>query len=1162
MAILGRGITGLVLPPGCLLVGSEEGVVDELVIGSPGQVLTVLDNPDPLSPDLVQWADPTGTGSGGTITGGISLESGNDDDAEVYASVSGTLLSFRRLSAGNNITLTQSANAITISTPSAPVTSVNGETGDVVLDLGELGDVDVSAATSGQFLAFNGTDWVPATPPSGGSGESNNGTNLGTGAPVYAGMAGVSLQFRSFTAGTGIEVTQVGNEIVITNTAPDTGSTGGLTSVGLTSTNNTLSITNSPLIANGNINVGLPTITGVGGVHNLPNSITVDNFGRVTAVTSGTAINTNKWLTFVAKDTSSASATSDTSSFTFTGTDINTAITGTTMSFNLANVTGLVPGSYTRANLTVDAKGRVTAVSSGTSPNSIGSIQTGSGLATASTPSFTLTMNGVNGITTSVTSNQVNITLGNTGVTAGTYGGSTGTAAQFTVDAQGRITSAQSKTVLQAVVNDLNPSLGGNLNLGLYDIRNTTTNGSVVLRPNGTGSVNVSNFKITNLASPTVGTDAANKAYVDSIAGAGAANLDDLSDVLLTSPVSGQVLSFDGTQWVNGNVPSSLDDLSDVDFTSAPTTDQYLRFDGIKWVASDIILGGLSLDDLADVSLSTPSSGQILSFNGTQWINSPVTLINQIVTDSGTGAPASNEIQIVGGPGIATSAVGNEITITNTKVTLSTLNDIDFATAPTNGQFLIYNSGTAKWLPYTLPSYATNAFSTLISDSGSIAAANNSATASILGTNGIQTSVSGTNLNVNLVAGLDNLSDVIITAPAANNTIYYNGTNWVNGTVISNLGDLGDVVTTGAADNYILLYNGTSSTWEAQASSAIDQNLFQTVNSDAGSVTASAPNTTLTISGLDGIQTSVSGNTLTISQSINVSQLGDVSSTSPATGQLLVYDGTEWVPTALSFSETLDGLTDVAITSLVNNQILVYNGVSWINRTVGTINSIATNLGTLTIDTIEKNISLIGSGGVTTSVSGNVIEVALNGGIDSLSDVDTTTTPPSSGDTLMWDAGSNNWVPNPTGVFNLASDATPTLGGDLNVTGYDIISDSDEDVSINPGGNGKINLADMVFSKLENFTDPSTGDPAIVLTYDVSFEYTVVEYHYTSSTGKRIGSLLILTDGTDTSLVDTGTELGSPIVTFTAAVNVTDVEITIEPEIDSTLTYHVRQMNL
>ena len=52
---------------------------------------------------------------------------------------------------------------------------------------------------------------------------------------------------------------------------------------------------------------------------------------------------------------------------------------------------------------------------------------------------------------------------------------------------------------------------------------NTNTNGSIVLAPNGNGTVDVSSKKISSLAAPTASTDAATKAYVDStVSGAGA----------------------------------------------------------------------------------------------------------------------------------------------------------------------------------------------------------------------------------------------------------------------------------------------------------------------------------------------------------------------------------------------------------------------------------------------------------------------------------------------------------------------------------------------------------------------------------------------------------------------------------------------------------------
>jgi len=48
-------------------------------------------------------------------------------------------------------------------------------------------------------------------------------------------------------------------------------------------------------------------------------------------------------------------------------------------------------------------------------------------------------------------------------------------------------------------------------------LANPNSNGSITLEPQGTGTVNVSSKRITNLATPTTGTDATTKTYVDSL---------------------------------------------------------------------------------------------------------------------------------------------------------------------------------------------------------------------------------------------------------------------------------------------------------------------------------------------------------------------------------------------------------------------------------------------------------------------------------------------------------------------------------------------------------------------------------------------------------------------------------------------------------------------
>jgi len=98
------------------------------------------------------------------------------------------------------------------------------------------------------------------------------------------------------------------------------------------------------------------------------------------------------------------------------------------------------------------------------------------------------------------------------------------------------------------------------------------------------------------------------------------------------------------------------------------------------------------------------------------------------------------------------------------------------------------------------------------------------------------------------------------------------------------------------------------------------QNIWERFDADTGSVTASNTSDIFTISGSGGIVTAISGDTLTISGASIVQATGsidthsdvDTTTTPPSAGEVLKWDGSNWVPSADSSAvNSVNGQTGV-----------------------------------------------------------------------------------------------------------------------------------------------------------------------------------------------------------------------------------------------------------
>jgi hypothetical protein len=216
------------------------------------------------------------------------------------------------------------------------------------------------------------------------------------------------------------------------------------------------------------------------------------------------------------------------------------------------------------------------------------------------------------------------------------------------------------------------------------------------------------------------------QAITDAVGVISTSSISDLIDVdtTTTAPTSGQVLKWNGTNWVPANdvdtqlslASASIGDLGDVDTTTAaPITGQYLKWDGVNWIPSTVSggSGGATYAEQTVVSDTFTGDGTTTAFTVSIIPDSEdhvLVSLNGLVQDPSTysltgttltfaTAPASGDnVELRTFSGFSTSVSFNnyhayQFTISSNTTTISGTDDNGDALAYTAGKVEVYVNG-------------------------------------------------------------------------------------------------------------------------------------------------------------------------------------------------------------------------------------------------------------------------------------------------------------------------------------------------------------------------------------------------------------------------------------------------------------------------------------
>jgi hypothetical protein len=437
---------------------------------------------------------------------------------------------------------------------------------------------------------------------------------------------------------------------------------------------------------------------------------------------------------------------------------------------------------------------------------------------------------------------------------------------------------------------------------------------------------------------------------------------------------SADVLQTDDTF----KTPTLFVDNIEIDPTGA-TTDQVLKFNGTKFIASTVSSGAINLDGLSDVVVTSPIQFQGLMYDGTNWVNSNIPDVYLVRNNTGStilkgtlvgavGAEPSGRIDVapfevtgtenseLRAMGIAASNISDGVN--GEVMSFGTLTGLDTRGSAASALAVGDETWAAGDILFAHPT--VNGKLTNVRPQHDLAVAFITVRHASTG-----------QIAIRIIPGNNHLEwmhDVSLVDKTSGDFLKYNGTLWVNDQINLGTDTVGNYVSSVTAGT------GISVTFTPSEGAGASVSLNATLD-DLSNVSVATPNTNdvLTYNGSAWTAASAGGggaslevsatapasptegalwfNSATLETYIyydnhwlqvtgepdlveDLTDLSDVTLTTPVNGQFLKYDGTRWVNGTIPTINTLDDIGDVSVSSPSSGQFLKWNGTAWVAETI------------------------------------------------------------------------------------------------------------------------------------------------------------------------------------------------------------------------------------